>query len=142
MSKTTTLTTRLRELMEEATPGPIHPGGDIRTVDGWRVNLWSEPKKTGDLSGDMVAQLLTKADAAFHEALVNNAPTIIRLLEAGESAEKALDIAQEALSEIATGAFLGASTAAVAGPAAFAAKLQSLAEAVLATLRAAREGAR
>ena len=130
------MTARLRELMEEATPGPVHIGGDIKTVDGWRVNLWSKPKP-GNQSGEMVAQLLKKGDAELYEYLRNNAPTTLRLLEAVEGAEKALgrsDVALDTCESI---------LREKRGPV-HERVVNVLAEvrSTLATLRAAREGAR
>lgn len=52
-------------------------------------------------------------------------------------ADARAETAREALSMIATGAFVGASNVAVAGPAAFAAKLQEIAESALTALTAA-----
>jgi len=92
--------------------------GEIENIAALLQRTW-----TGGSVSDPVADVLA------------NAANLIRTLSArAEAAEARAEGAREALSEIATGAFVGASDAAVAGPAAFAAKLQALAEDALRAL--------
>ena len=111
---------RLRELMEEATPGPIKAGEALP---------------------------MTKADIKFYVVLVNNAPTILRLLEAVEGAEKALTDIKEWKLPPSNCYWDKDRTDPMSYETAFGSNgarnhIRGVATSALATLRAAREGAR
>lgn len=145
----TTLTTRMRELMEEATPGPwraMREGNQYvdckkltpTLVAASRVHGVQRPwnpyaaTQFGLTPEHHEAVRFKDGDADLIVHLVNNAPTIIRLLEAGDSVEGSLKEVMEWITNWSP---------------AFAddeewPEAEHRARQALATLRAAREGAR
>lgn len=97
MADVSTLTTRLRELMEEATPGEWENRG-YGHISAHLPQSYEAPGFTVTTSLTPLLRLPEgiaagnwKNDADLIVYLKNNAPTIIRLLEAVDGAEKALE---------------------------------------------------
>ena len=95
------MTARLRELMEEATPGPICESAlvPLYAVQDYGYNEAVAAFAEFDDEGELTMQFQgdkAKANLALYTFLVNHAPTILRLLEAVEGAEKALAGLEEA----------------------------------------------
>ena len=136
------MTARLRELMEEATPGPICESAlvPLYAVQDYGYNEAVAAFAEFDDEGELTMQFQgdkAKANLALYTFLVNHAPTILRLLEAVEGAEKALEYYAANCAGMpwrvtdAAGGF-------IADWEGFTERARS----ALATLRAAREGAR
>lgn len=140
-----TITTRLRELMEEATPGPwragrpdmlssaVYASGKVGPQGKY---VYREPDvelKNVKAPAFHIPEPNSVADSQLIAELVTNLPTIIRLLEAGETAEGALEGALPYME--------AAETAGLVGDEGCHWPVEAVREA-LATLRAAREGAR
>lgn len=147
------MTARLRELMEKATPGPICESAlvPLYAVQDYGYNEAVAAFAEFDDEGELTMQFQgdkAKANLALYTFLVNHAPTILRLLEAVEGAEKALEFYESAWVWDADdpgvgGRVPGETCQAWQEPSGdLIADLGHRAKAALATLRAAREGAR
>ena len=87
------MTARLRELLEEATPGPICESAlvPLYAVQDYGYNEAVAAFAEFDDEGELTMQFQgekANANLALYTFLVNHAPTILRLLEAVEGAER------------------------------------------------------
>src|SRR5574338_111082 len=89
----------LTELMERATPGPWQTDGldnDLYDSPIWsRANLSQDEEDDEGYLGEM-----GKADAAYIVALVNAAPALIEAARERDALEKALRVAETALTAL------------------------------------------